>query len=760
MKITDEIIDSYFICKLKAEYKYESIEFSDPSFYYHKKSLQTSSLEKFYTNYWDIKFINTKTLSSKIDESISLKNYYLHTAKYKIYFPYLSFDKKSITPIFILNQIKISQEYKKACSSKTILLSQTLNQNITHYQIITHDGMLQKFKVSEIKEKEVDKIESDLENNSIKKSKHCNMCEYKSKCLLILKRRDDLRLLGSISESEVQKWNDKGYFSIHQLSYYYKPRKRSLITSTRSRYKYELKALSLRENKIYFTGDILFSNNDQSIYIDFETLPEEDFVYLISAVVVRNDRIIKKCSFWANTIHQEEKIFKKLFDLVNQFDDHEIYHYGNFEIQELNKFNIKYNEKYSNEIENIIERSHNLLEYFYEKIFVPIYTNSLKDICHFIGFNWSSKNATGLQSIVWRKQWENSESRKIKNKLITYNLEDSLALFELKKWLMKLQNSKIQFINLYEMYSSSGYKFGNTKYEIDTFNHINQTAYFDYQRSKVFIKDKAFQNNINKKNFYKNQHFLNKPNKKAYSEQPTYCIKCLNDKFYTHEKSIRLIIDLKFTKNGIKKHVIEYHHFRYKCSHCNYIYSDKKFSKAKYGDNLLRWIIYTYMTYHLSLGDISKMSNVFFNIDINRSFIIMIKKKISNLLNEDYEELKYKILSSSAIHIDETTVIINRKKHYVWVLTDMVHVLYLFRENRTTNFLQEWLKDFKGILISDFYTGYESLKVIQQKCLIHLMRDINDLIFKNQDNNELIFVGKQFAYLLNIIITTIDRFGI
>lgn len=50
--------------------------------------------------------------------------------------------------------------------------------------------------------------------------------------------------------------------------------------------------------------------------------------------------------------------------------------------------------------------------------------------------------------------------------------------------------------------------------------------------------------------------------------------------------------------------------------------------------------------------------------------------------------------------------------------------------------------------------------MIHQKCLVHLIRDINDLIFKNQENNELIFIGKLFGDLLNQIIKTIDKFGL
>jgi hypothetical protein len=40
--------------------------------------------------------------------------------------------------------------------------------------------------------------------------------------------------------------------------------------------------------------------------------------------------------------------------------------------------------------------------------------------------------------------------------------------------------------------------------------------------------------------------------------------------------------------------------------------------------------------------------------------------------------------------------------------------------------MQAVLKDFKGVLVSDFYSAYDSMDCPQQKCLIHLMRDLND----------------------------------
>jgi hypothetical protein len=44
--------------------------------------------------------------------------------------------------------------------------------------------------------------------------------------------------------------------------------------------------------------------------------------------------------------------------------------------------------------------------------------------------------------------------------------------------------------------------------------------------------------------------------------------------------------------------------------------------------------------------------------------------------------------------------------------------------------VEELLTDFKVILISDFYPAYDSLKCRHQKCWVHLIRDLNDDLYK------------------------------
>jgi hypothetical protein len=74
--------------------------------------------------------------------------------------------------------------------------------------------------------------------------------------------------------------------------------------------------------------------------------------------------------------------------------------------------------------------------------------------------------------------------------------------------------------------------------------------------------------------------------------------------------------------------------------------------------------------------------------------------------------------------------------------------------------LDNVLAGFKGVLVSDFYGGYDAVDCEQQKCLIHLMRDINEDVLKYPFNEELAFIAKQFGALLREIVDTIDKYGL
>jgi Transposase IS66 family len=70
------------------------------------------------------------------------------------------------------------------------------------------------------------------------------------------------------------------------------------------------------------------------------------------------------------------------------------------------------------------------------------------------------------------------------------------------------------------------------------------------------------------------------------------------------------------------------------------------------------------------------------------------------------------------------------------------------------------LDNFNGILISDYYGAYDAVPCLQQKCLIHLIRDMNDDLLKNQFDEEYRQIVHDFGCLIKSIIMTIDKYGL
>ena len=113
------------------------------------------------------------------------------------------------------------------------------------------------------------------------------------------------------------------------------------------------------------------------------------------------------------------------------------------------------------------------------------------------------------------------------------------------------------------------------------------------------------------------------------------------------------------------------------------------------------------------------------------------------------------------IHADETKV---KLKHsivgYVWAFTSTENVVYFYHPTREGTFLKETIGDFVGVLVSDFYSAYDSVTCRQQKCHLHLMRDINDDLLRHPFDEELKELARRYTLTLRPIVEAIDKHGL
>ncbi len=607
------------------------------------------------------------------------------------------------------------------------------------------------------------------------KNKHCPECQFKSSCYEKLQERDCISLLGNISPKVVAKYHQKGILSIAQLSHLFRPRRRSRRKpDIAANYLWELKALAIREHKTYvmYTPELIES--DGAIYIDFEGKPDERLIYLIGGIIQQEGKPDEEFSFWADTPADEKEIYEQLFRILARYPDLPIYHYGSYEGKSLKQALKKYSTSFRSEAMKLEKRMVNLLTYMRAHVYPPTYSNGLKEIAGFLRFKWTSEDADGLHSLLWRKYWENSRSDDWKDKLIQYNREDCKALERVHLWLQQLAKDSDQeeVQKVEKMKRESPHKFRSNKEFGDDFNYINSAAYFDYQRSKIYWRNKD--NELPVPKHSRENYIVNRPGKGKAAWRPKRvneivtaaplkkCPLCGHHKVYQLAGTLNGVrqTDIKFTPTGVKQYVTEFRSTQAKCAKCLMKYNNGIIKRAHYGDNLMAWAINMYVNYHISHYLVSKLVLEQFGIWMNPMYLLQRK----GLWWEQWKpEVKYIweiIRNSPVIQIDETTIRLSKDKGYVWVFATSHTVFYYFTLSRESEFLKEWLKDYKGVIITDFFPGYDALHFKRQKCLIHLIRDLNDDLYKHPFDEEFKTIVVEFGKMLRDIIETIDQHGL
>jgi hypothetical protein len=89
-----------------------------------------------------------------------------------------------------------------------------------------------------------------------------------------------------------------------------------------------------------------------------------------------------------------------------------------------------------------------------------------------------------------------------------------------------------------------------------------------------------------------------------------------------------------------------------------------------------------------------------------------------------------------------------------------MHVVFRLTQTREATLIKELLNGYEGVLLSDFYAGYDSVLCRQQKCLVHLIRDLNDDLWKNPFLAEYELFVLRVRELLVPIFKDVERYGL
>jgi predicted RecB family nuclease len=332
-------------------------------------------------------------------------------------------------------------------------------------------------------------------------NRHCDLCEFKQRCRAKAVEADNLTLLRGMTSKEMARHNSKGIFTVNQLSYTFRAKRPAKRQKPRFPHSYALQALALRENKVHVHGDPSLTLSPTQVYLDIEGLPDRGFYYLIGALVV-TDESLESHSFWADDESQQMMIFAQLSELLTATSGGKVFYYGNYDVNAVRRMLPRVPEHCQTAVRAILTSGTNILSIVRSRVYFPTTSNSLKEIAAFLGFRWTNVEASGLESVVWREQWEDTRDQTLKTKLLQYNRDDCLALRVLAEFMASITGreahespersraDKIVYTGELLSTMSRKHKFGKAEFCLPDFEFVNRCAYFDYQRDRAYLRSK------------------------------------------------------------------------------------------------------------------------------------------------------------------------------------------------------------------------------------------------------------------------------
>ncbi len=530
-------------------------------------------------------------------------------------------------------------------------------------------------------------------------NRHCDACEFKQLCRDKAVEADNLTLLKGMTSKELAHQNSQGIFSVKQLSYTFRPRRPSKRQRQQFHHNFALQALALREKKVHVLGQPTLKLPRTQVYLDIEGVPDRGVYYLIGALIV-TDQLQQYHCFWADDENDQVAIFARFAALLAEVSDWSLFHYGNYEVKALRRMLSRLPQTCQETLRAILANCVNVLSIVSSHVYFPTTSNGLKDVAGFLGFRWTSAEASGLKSVVWREQWEEAREEGLKEKLTEYNRNDCLALRWVTEFIASIaareaidqsgQSSSDSIIYAGRIQSgvSRKCKFGRTEFCLPDFEFVNECAYFDYQRDKVNVRS-GKRSNSTKPRPARRRPLRAKANK--YIEiRCKRCPHCNNKRISEVRVLSTRKIDMRFSGGGVKKWVTVYSSCTYHCANCGETFIPPEYPQTvtQYGNALENWVVYQNVALGQNILKVKQCLKEVFKLDISQPTIYRFKAAVANRYKSTNISIIENLLHGPSLSIDETEVRLRKEKAHVWVFAGISGAYYEYRETRNGQFLR------------------------------------------------------------------------
>jgi transposase len=145
------------------------------------------------------------------------------------------------------------------------------------------------------------------------------------------------------------------------------------------------------------------------------------------------------------------------------------------------------------------------------------------------------------------------------------------------------------------------------------------------------------------------------------------------------------------------------------------------------GVNALATAMVLRIVYRLPFRQVSAVFAHLPELTVSPGAIARQVQRVAEWFDQDYEKLMLQMRCAPIVYADETGWRVDGKNGQLWTVTSQDKTLYHIDKSRGSKVIQSLLgKAFGGTLVSDFYSAYSKMDCKKQKCLAHLLRELDE----------------------------------
>ena len=156
--------------------------------------------------------------------------------------------------------------------------------------------------------------------------------------------------------------------------------------------------------------------------------------------------------------------------------------------------------------------------------------------------------------------------------------------------------------------------------------------------------------------------------------------------------------------------------------------SSEVLGQRRVGVRLMSLIAWLHVVGRVPLRRIQALLGCVYGVHLGLGELTEVLHAVAAKGTSAYESLGEAVRTSSHVHADETGWRQDGVNGYVWSFVTPSIRYFLYNRSRAHEVPQSVLgKDYAGVLVSDFYSGYHYHEGLHQRCWVHFLRDLHAL---------------------------------